>query len=93
LGLADHRREIEDIDREIIGLIDKRLKIAKKIFEAKRTAGIRISDPEQEKLVLSRAMDMATELGLDAGAVRNIFEILIRMSLEKQQELEGRDQG
>jgi chorismate mutase len=93
LGLSDHRREIEDIDREIIGLIDKRLKIAKKIFEAKRTSGIRISDPEQEKLVLSRAMDMATELGLDAGAVRNIFEILIRMSLEKQKELQGRDQG
>lgn len=91
MGLADHRRDIADIDGQIIRLIDERVKMAKKIFEAKRAAGLSISDPEQEKLVLSRAMDMATELGLDAGAVRGIFEILIQMSLEKQQELQGRD--
>jgi chorismate mutase len=93
MGLAEHRREIEEIDSEIIHLIARRLQEAKKVFIAKRAAGLEISDPEQETLVFRRAMDSATELGLDAGAVRDIFEILIAMSLEKQKELAGREQG
>jgi chorismate mutase len=93
MGLAEHRREIEEIDSEIIQLIARRLQEAKRIFLAKRTVGLEISDPEKETLVLRRAMDSATELGLDAGAVRDIFEILIGMSLEKQKELSGREQG
>jgi chorismate mutase len=93
MGLAEHRRKIEEIDSEIIQLIARRLQEAKRIFRAKRVVGLEISDPEQETLVLRRAMDSATELGLDAGAIREIFAILIAMSLEKQRELQGREQG
>jgi chorismate mutase len=93
MDLAEHRKKIEEIDSEIIQLIARRLQEAKKVFLAKRALGLDISDTEQETLVLRRAMDSATELGLDAGAVRDIFEILIAMSLEKQKELSGREQG
>jgi chorismate mutase len=93
MGLEEHRREIEEIDDEIIRLIDKRIGISKKIFEAKRSEGRPISDPERESLVLRKAMDLATELNLDAGAIKTIFEILITMSVQKQQELQGRNQG
>ena len=93
MGLLEHRKEIEAIDEQIIRLIDQRNKMAKNIFEAKKQEGLQISDPEQESLVLKRAMDLATELNLDAGALREIFNILIRMSLQKQHELLGRDQG
>jgi chorismate mutase len=92
MGLAEHRKEIEEIDSEIIQLIARRLQQVQRVFLAKRASGLEISDPEQETLVLRRAMDSATELGLDAGAVRDIFEILIAMSLEKQKELSGREQ-
>jgi len=93
MALAEHRREIEEIDERIIRLIDQRIDVSKKIFEAKRSEGKPISDPERERQVLGRAMDRATELCLDAGAIRDIFEILIRMSVQKQQELHGRNQG
>lgn len=93
MGLLEHRREIEAIDEKIIRLIDKRSRMAKNIFEAKKQEGLQISDPEQEKVVLGRAMDLATELNLDAGAIREIFNILIRMSLQKQHEFLGKDQG
>jgi chorismate mutase len=93
MGLQEHRSEIECIDEQIIKLIDRRIGISKKIFEAKRAGGLPISDPERERRVLSRAMDLATELNLDAGAVKSIFETLIKMSVSKQQELQGRDQG
>jgi len=93
MGLQEHRSEIERIDEQIIRLIDQRIRISKKIFEAKRAEGKPISDPEREKRVLSRAMDLATELNLDAGAIKSIFETLISMSVNKQHELQGRNQG
>jgi len=93
MGLSESRREIEEIDRKIIKLIDQRIDIVKRIFEAKRAEGRPIRDPEREEQVLNQAMDLAAELNLDAGAIKNIFEILIMMSLSKQQELQGRNQG
>ena len=93
MGLQEHRSEIEQIDEQIIRLIYRRIGISKKIFESKRAEGKPISDPEREKKVLSRAMDLATELNLDTGAVKNIFETLITMSVNKQHELQGRNQG
>jgi chorismate mutase len=93
MGLQEHRNEIEQIDEQIIRLIHRRIGISKKIFEAKRTEGKPISDPQREKRVLSRAMDLATELNLDTGGVKSIFETLIMMSVNKQHELQGRNQG
>lgn len=89
MGLLQYRKEIEAIDKQIIRLIDQRNKMAKNIFEAKKMEGLQISDPRQEKLVLKRAMDLATELNLDASAIGEIFAILIRMSLQKQHEFQG----
>jgi len=93
MGLAEHRMEVEEIDEKIIRLIQQRMETSKRIFEAKRMDGLEIIDLQQEQQVLRRAMDLATEMNLDAGAIRDLFQILIRMSLQKQQELQGRDQG
>jgi len=93
MALAEHRKQIEEIDERIIRLIDQRIAVSKRIFEAKMSEGKPISDPEREKLVLGKATDLATELNLDAGAVRDIFKILIRMSVQKQHEMHGRNEG
>lgn len=93
MSLEEHRKEMERIDEQIIRLISRRMAISKRIFEVKRAEGRPIIDPERENRVLSLAMDLAVELNLDAGAVKSIFETLIAMSVNKQQELLGRDQG
>lgn len=93
MSLEEHRRDMESIDEQIIRLIHRRIGLSKKIFEVKRAEGRPISDPEREKWVLSHAMDLAVELNLDAGAIKSIFETLIDMSVHKQQELQGRNQG
>jgi chorismate mutase len=93
MGLAEHRNEIEEIDEKIIRLINQRIDVSKKIFEAKRSMGKPINDPQRERHVLRKAMDLSTELNLDAGAIKGIFEILIDMSVRKQHELQGRNQG
>jgi len=93
MSLEEHRNDMESIDEQIIRLIHRRMGLSKKIFEVKRAEGRPIVDPEREKRVLSHAMDLAVELNLDAGAIKSIFETLIDMSVHKQQELQGRNQG
>ena len=84
------RKEIEEIDREILSLIDKRVNLAEKVLESKRIKGTSINDRKQNEVVINRALKTATELNLDVGSVKEIFEILIRMSIERQNELSGK---
>lgn len=84
------RKEIEEIDMEILSLIGKRVNLAEKVLESKRINGSSINDHKQNEIVISRALNAATELNLDVGSVKAVFEILIRMSIERQNELSGR---
>jgi chorismate mutase len=84
------RKEIEEIDREILALIHRRVNLAEKVLESKRINGNSINDRKQNKVVINRALNTATELNLDVGSVKDIFEILIRMSIERQNELSGK---
>lgn len=87
--LADVREEIQAIDRDIIRLIGERTDLAKDVLEAKKLDGLPINDEEQNQAVMARVSNIATECGLDSGEVKNIFKILIKMSIERQHELSG----
>ncbi len=88
--LESVRREIEQIDREILVLIDKRVDLAEKVLESKRINGTLINDRKQNDIVINRALNGATELNLDLASVKAIFEILIKMNIERQNELSGK---
>ena len=77
------------IDNEIIKLIAERTDLADDVLESKRQEHRAINDDTQNHVVLDRAANIATEKNLDSGAVKEIFEILIRMSIERQHELSG----
>jgi chorismate mutase len=84
------RSEIAVIDRQIVDLIAKRTRLASEILKAKRAAGVKhINDEKQNRNVLNRVVDMATERNIDAGSVKKIFEILITMNQDIQHELSG----
>ena len=87
--IKEVREQIEQIDSEIMQLIHKRVGMAAKVLEAKKHEKININDPAQNTVVLDRAADAAIELNLDVSAVKEIFDILIRMNIERQQELRG----
>jgi chorismate mutase len=87
--LADVRAEIEAIDHEIITLIWQRTRLAKDVLEAKKQDGVSINDEKRNQEVMEMVVNIATEYGLDGGEVKNIFKILIKMSIERQHELSG----
>lgn len=87
--IQEVRAEIEEIDREMIELIHRRVGLAEKVLESKQKEGMQINDAGQNHVVLDRAVDSATERNLDTSSVKEIFEILIRMNIERQHELSG----
>ncbi|MBC7114396.1 MAG: chorismate mutase [Archaeoglobi archaeon] len=89
--LEEIRKEIEEIDREIIDLIARRTHLAREIVEAKKREGVRIEveDEEQKRKVIGRAIKMANERNLDPSGIKEIFEILTRMNWEQQKMLLG----
>lgn len=89
MPLKEIRVKIEKIDTHIIDLIEKRTSLAKDVLEAKKTEGKSINDVERNRVVLDRVSDLATERGLDGEEVKRIFEILIKMNIERQHELSG----
>ena len=89
MPLKEVRIKIEKIDAQILNLIEQRTSLAKDVLEAKRAERKPINDVEQNKVVLDRVANAATERGLDGDDVKKIFEILIRMNIERQHEMSG----
>jgi chorismate mutase len=88
--IEEVRSQVASIDEQIIDLIARRTELALHILQAKRADGFtQINDEQQNKRVLDRAVDLATERNIDAGSVKRIFEILITMNLEMQHGLSG----
>ncbi|HSJ13323.1 MAG TPA: chorismate mutase [Longimicrobiales bacterium] len=84
--LEELRQEIERIDRQLTQLIAERVRMARRIGDAKRTAGLATLDPEREAAVVRRAAALAREAGLDVETMRGIFWHLIGLSRRAQQE-------
>jgi chorismate mutase len=89
MPLKEIRVKIEKIDAHIIDLIEQRTGLAKDVLEAKKAEGKSINDVEQNKVVLERVSNLATERGLAGEEVKRIFDILIKMNIERQHELSG----
>lgn len=74
------RKQIDEIDEEILTLIAKRMQKAKKIGEIKRTKGLRIKDNEREREVIEKWKRKAGELNLSKEFVEKIVKEIIRES-------------
>ena len=85
--LLQIRREIERIDRALIGLIAERVALARRVGSAKRTLDLPILDPAREAAVVRRAGALAREAGLEDEDVRYVFWHLIGLSRRAQMEV------
>ena len=85
-ALARCRRDLEALDREIIGLLAKRVARSKEIGALKRIAGLPTLDPAREADVIRRAATVARDHGLADEKVRDIFWHVIGLSRSAQTE-------
>lgn len=86
------RDEIERIDKDIIGLLARRLELGKRTGALKRASGMPILDPTREAAVIRRVTTVAREAGLPPEPIREIFWQIVGMS-RRVQEGEGKGEG
>ena len=74
--IADWRREIDELDREILRLLNLRAKLALRIAHEKRAQGLPLRSPAREEEVIRRLVE-DNQGPLGAGAVERIFRLII----------------
>ena len=80
----DHwRREIDDIDVELLRLLNMRARLALKVGALKQAANIPFCDPDRERSVLQRLQEINSG-PLDERAVDKLFRRIIRESRRVQ---------
>jgi len=80
------RDEIERLDASIIGLIARRVQLARDVGAAKRAMQMPTLDTAREAAVVRRAVGLARDAGLECeDEIRQIFWQLIGLSRRAQQ--------
>jgi chorismate mutase len=80
----DHwRKEIDDIDAELLRLLNMRARLALKVGALKQTLNLPVSDPARERTVLQRLQEINGG-PLDERAVGKLFRRIIRESKRVQ---------
>ena len=80
------RTEIDEVDRELLRLLNRRARLAMKVGSLKKAAGLPCCDPEREREVL-RELQKANAGPLDGQAITKLFRRIIRESREMETKL------
>ena len=86
MNIKDLRKEIDEIDQQIIQAIKKRFDIVLKISEYKKTHKLNITDSQRTNQVIENNRKFAQELNLDEDLIESIFTHIIESSIEYQTE-------
>jgi chorismate mutase len=70
------RKSIDDVDRRLLELMAKRVRLVLAVGDFKRAHQMPVYDPERERTVLDRLASLA-EPPLDGATVRRVFERLV----------------
>jgi chorismate mutase-like protein len=79
MDIEHWRREIDEIDKEILRLLNLRASLAIKVGTLKKAADLPFCDPERERYVLGRLQEL-NDGPLDHDAVGKLFRRIIRES-------------
>lgn len=88
MKLEEWRKEIDEIDAQIVGLINRRARVARKIGRMKASAGLPIVDLDREAAILGQVRE-TNEGVLEDEAVVRIFKRIITESRFVQTETVG----
>jgi chorismate mutase len=81
--LERHRARIDVTDREIVRLLNHRLRLASELGELKQQIGMPVVDDDRERTVLERVTQF-NEGPLDPASLTSIFRNIIHASRQIQ---------
>jgi len=83
MDIEHWRKEIDDIDAELLRLLNMRARLALKVGALKQAADLPYCDPERERHVLQRLREI-NDGPLDERAVARVFRRIIHESKRVQ---------
>ena len=86
IDLLDCRKEIDEIDDQIIRLFEKRMKVCEDVAEYKITTGKKVLDPERERAKILALREMAHGEFNTLGA-QELFQQIMAISRKRQYQL------
>lgn len=86
MTLDELRRQLDDLDGELLALIAKRQAISREISAAKRATGYPTRDYQREREVILGVRARAENLGLPGELAESVLRLLIRSSLTTQEQ-------
>jgi chorismate mutase len=78
------RKEIDEIDDELLNLIAKRMNVSEKIGDFKKQHKMAVLQMDRWKQVLEHHINKGVSLGLNDESVKEIFEIIHKDSIDRQ---------
>ena len=79
MRLEESRKQIDEIDSEIVALLNRRALVSRHIGELKTRAGLPVADSEREEVVLRKVVrDNAGDI--DAGSLIRIYREVLKES-------------
>jgi len=84
--LAELRRSLTDLDREVLALVAKRQNVSREIARVKRETGHPTRDYQREREVITAARAAAADLGVPPALAESLMRLLIRSSLTTQEQ-------
>lgn len=76
LALEACRREIDEIDRRMVALLNERSRVVERIGEVKQSVDLPVYEPKREDAVYAN-IEAATQGPISKEAIRRIFERII----------------
>ena len=80
--LDNLRKNIDNIDEQLVELITKRIEIVKKIGEFKKQNNLPIVDKNRFENVLEKVEKTAIQQGLSPDFVKELYEVIHKYSCE-----------
>ncbi len=78
------RRQIDQLDAEMLEIFEKRMNLAERIGQIKRESNVAILQPQRWNDILRRAHERAPEMGLSPTFVEAIFQAAHQESINRQ---------
>lgn len=89
-GLGQMRKEIDEIDNDLIDLLAKRMRICRKIGEYKKDNGLTVVQTRRYNEILDKRGVQGSLLGIEADCIKSIFEHIHEESVRQQMEIINR---
>lgn len=82
--LHEYRKQIDELDRQLIDTLALRQKTVRHLFANKLDEARKIRDPEREQQLLQHVRNMALDAGIDPYFTEKLFHQIIRQSVRDQ---------